>query len=79
MREHPRWSRSLFWWGGKIDEASELLLILKTKLGELEKLIELVEKIHSYEVPEVVAIPIAAGNAKYLEWVDKIIGKPEST
>ena len=62
---------SLFWWQDKIESASENLLIVKTKASLLNEIIRLVIENHSYEVPEVVALPIVGGNQDYLEWIDK--------
>ena len=60
---------SRFWWQGKIDSADEALLIVKTKTGLLDELIGLVKQNHSYEVPEVIALPIVGGNQDYLKWI----------
>ena len=60
---------SYFWWEGKIDKADEALLIVKTKKTHLAKLIKKVKMLHSYEVPEIIALPIVAGNKKYLDWI----------
>jgi len=60
---------SRFWWQGKIDSADEALLIVKTKAGLLDELIGLVKQNHSYEVPEVIALPIVGGNQDYLKWL----------
>ncbi|RLG11468.1 MAG: divalent-cation tolerance protein CutA [Thaumarchaeota archaeon] len=68
--------RSLFRWEGRVEEAAESLLLIKTRLDLLERLIELVKQAHSYAVPEVVASPIVAGDASYLEWLDQSVGKP---
>jgi len=62
---------SLFWWQGKLDSAQESLLIVKTKASLLNQIVTLVREIHSYEVPEIVALPIIGGNEDYLEWIDK--------
>jgi len=62
---------SLFWWQDKIESASENLLIVKTKASLLNEIIRLVIENHSYEVPEVVALPIVGGSLDYLEWIDK--------
>ena len=62
---------SHYWWKGKIERGSEVLMILKTtsaKLGALEKLI--VAK-HPYETPEFIVLPINRGNKKYLGWLSK--------
>ena len=60
---------SVYRWQGKIERAMEVLLIAKTvasKFGELERE---VCALHSYETPEIVAVPIVAGSASYLEWL----------
>ena len=64
----------MFWWKGEIDSAQEALLIVKTKTSLLDDVVDLVKEIHSYEVPEVIALPIVGGNADYLEWIDEEVG-----
>ncbi len=61
--------RSRYWWEDKIEEAGETLLIAKTVPSRLDALIEAVREVHSYEVPEIIALPIAGGGADYLKWV----------
>ena len=63
--------RSRFWWQGKIESAEEALLIVKTKSALLDEVIGLVKANHSYEVPEVIVLPISGGNQDYLNWLDK--------
>lgn len=62
--------KSRFWWNGKIDNADEALLIIKTKTSVLPELIDLIKEVHSYTVPEIIALPIIAGNGDYLEWIN---------
>jgi len=62
--------RSLFWWQGKVDSAKEALLIIKTRKALVPKLIKKVKSLHSYEVPEVIALPIICGNKEYLKWLN---------
>ena len=62
---------SLFWWQDKIDSAQESLLIIKTKVSLLSQIVTLIREIHSYEVPEIIALPIIGGNQDYLEWMGK--------
>ena len=62
---------SLFWWQDKLDSAQENLLIIKTKASLLSQIVTLIREIHSYEVPEIIALPIIGGNQDYLEWIDK--------
>ena len=66
----PRVS-SRFWWQGKLDSAQESLLIIKTRAALLPELTDIVKKAHSYSVPEIVALPIVAGNPDYLDWLDQ--------
>lgn len=61
--------KSFFWWQGKIDQADEALLIVKTEQRLLHRLISEVRQAHSYEVCEVLALPVIAGNKPYLDWV----------
>lgn len=61
---------SRFWWQGKIDSADEALLIVKTKASLLDELVSLVKENHSYEVPEIIALPIMGGNRDYLKWIN---------
>lgn len=60
---------SLFWWQGKVDRASEVLLIVKTTAARLSLLIDRVRAWHSYQTPEVIAVPIVHGSAAYLRWL----------
>lgn len=62
---------SHFWWQGKIDSAEEALLIIKTKKTLINKLIRKVKSIHSYELPEIIALPIIYGSKEYLDWVNE--------
>ena len=61
---------STFRWEGKIESEKESLLIIKTKSGILQQTIDLVKQLHSYEVPEIIAMPIIGGNEEYLQWID---------
>jgi periplasmic divalent cation tolerance protein len=61
---------SHFWWKDKLDSAKESLLIVKTKESLLPELIKSVKKIHSYTIPEIIAVPIVGGSRDYLEWID---------
>jgi periplasmic divalent cation tolerance protein len=65
---------SLFWWQEKIDSAEESLLVIKTRFTLLDEIIQLVKEIHSYDVPEIIALPIIDGNKDYLEWIDSETG-----
>jgi len=60
---------SLFWWKGKIDKTSEFLVIMKSRKNLFKKLSERVKELHSYEVPEVIALPLIEGLPSYLNWL----------
>lgn len=62
--------KSLYWWKGKTEKAEEVLLLVKTKDELLTQLIREVKRLHSYEVPEIIALPIVRGNKDYLKWVE---------
>ena len=61
---------SYFHWAGKIDCAEECLVVMKSRVDLFGALVECVKGLHSYEVPEVLALPIVAGSESYLGWVD---------
>ena len=63
--------KSFFFWDGKSDRQSEVLLIAKSTKALLSQIIDHVKKIHSYSVPEVIAIPVIGGSEDYLKWVEK--------
>ena len=67
--------KSIFKWKGKICKEKEVLLLVKSKKALFKKLQERVKKLHSYEVPEIIAIPIEAGLKDYLKWVDEVVKK----
>lgn len=64
---------SVFRWQGKIDRSKEALLIIKSKKAKLAKIIKVVRSIHSYECPEIIAIPVIAGYKPYLRWIDESV------
>lgn len=61
--------RSLFFWEGRKQDEHEALLICKSRLQRMEQLVARVKSLHSYTVPEVIALPIVAGAQDYLDWV----------
>ena len=66
--------RSLFWWKGELDSADEAVLIVKTKASLVDQIVSLVREAHSYEVPEVIALPLIGGNRDYLNWMSDELG-----
>jgi periplasmic divalent cation tolerance protein len=65
---------SIFHWEGKVQEASEAMLVLKTTEQKLELLIARVKMLHSYELPCIEALPVVEGNRDFLEWVVRETG-----
>lgn len=62
-------ARSLYWWQGQLQETDEAVLMIKTRRDRYPELERRLQDLHSYSVPEIVAVPIAAGLAAYLGWV----------
>jgi len=65
--------QSLFWWQGKIDSSKEVLLVLKTKKTLFKKVSVKVRSLHSYQTPEIIALPIVNGSEDYLRWVSSSV------
>ena len=65
---------SLFRWKGKIEEAEESLMVVKTRAELFPEVVSTVKSIHSYEVPEIIALPIVEGNPDYLTWLKEQTG-----
>ncbi len=61
--------RSFFIWQGKFSEEDELLLVAKTRRARFRELATVVTQLHSYSVPEIIALPILVGSSDYLRWV----------
>ena len=63
--------RSLYRWQGKVCDDREILMLCKTERRLFARLSEMVKSIHSYEVPEIIALPLVEGWPPYLEWVEQ--------
>ena len=64
---------SVYWWKGRKEKASESLLLIKTRKSAFKKLEQAIQKLHSYSVPEIIAIPVAAASKSYMSWMFKEI------
>ena len=60
---------SHYWWQGKIEAGREVLLVLKAPKSKLVALEKLIVSLHPYDTPEFIALPLSAGNKKYLDWL----------
>ena len=65
---------SVFLWQGAIEEASEAVLILKTRSELVDRLVERVKALHDYDCPCVVALPVDGGNQAFLDWIAQETG-----
>jgi periplasmic divalent cation tolerance protein len=63
---------SKFWWGRKIEKAKEVIIVMKARLEKFSAIEKEIKHLHSYEVPEIIAIPIVAGSKRYLKWIEEV-------
>ncbi len=61
--------QSIYWWQGKVETAAEWMLLIKTVHERFEAVRDAIAELHSYDLPECVAISIAEGSAEYLRWI----------
>ena len=64
-------ARSIYRWQGSIEEATEQVLLIKSRRDLFDRLKEELGSIHSYEVPEILALPVVEGSPAYIDWIDK--------
>lgn len=60
---------SFYWWQGKINKSEEWMCIAKTEMRLFQQIEETMKALHSYEVPEILAVPVSAGSDDYLQWL----------
>jgi periplasmic divalent cation tolerance protein len=65
--------QSIYRWNGKVESAREFLLVIKTSRRRLAVLQKKIEQLHSYDVPEIIALPIVAGSRGYLAWINESV------
>ena len=61
--------RSFFFWEGETQDAAETLLVCKSRQPLMDRVIGRVKELHSYSVPEIIALPVVSGSSSYLSWV----------
>lgn len=61
--------KSTYRWKGKIEDAREVLLLVKTRGGLFQMVAAHIRRIHSYELPEIILLPIRRGHRAYLDWI----------
>jgi periplasmic divalent cation tolerance protein len=62
--------RSIYGWKGAVERAAEWLLLIKTRRELFDRVAAELRKLHSYQVPELIALPVTAGSESYLAWID---------
>ena len=67
--------QSLYWWEGKINRDEEVLIIAKSQHTLFPEIMQRVKSLHSYEVPEIISLPIIDGLPAYLDWLKNVIKK----
>jgi len=65
--------QSIYLWKGKVEQAKETLLIVKSRKDKFNKIVKSVKSVHSYEVPEIIALPVVCGFRSYLRWIDESV------
>ena len=70
--------RSIYHWQGQIHDEPEVMMVAKTRQEMLPAIIEKVRSMHSYDVPEIVAVPMAGALDSYLSWIDANVAGPKS-
>ena len=66
--------RSYFFWEGKSCDETEELMIIKTEVKLVERIKARIKELHSYDLPEIIIIPIVGGEDRYLQWIAQSIG-----
>ena len=66
--------RSIYRWKGRVETDDERLLVIKTRRDRFEAVREALVALHPYDLPEAIVLPIEAGHAPYLAWIDESVG-----
>lgn len=66
--------KSIYWWKDKIERDMEWIITMKTRKDLYPKLEQAIKNLHTYETPEIIAVPIVEGSTDYLDWLEKETG-----
>ncbi len=66
--------QSIYRWKGTVEEAAEWMMIVKTTKAMVPQVLSIVRELHSYEVPEMIVLPIESGSETYLQWIGESVG-----
>ena len=70
--------KSLYWWKDSIESEDEVMLLAKSRASLFDEIVLAVKEVHSYDIPEVLAIPILSGNPDYLNWIFEETAGPDN-
>jgi periplasmic divalent cation tolerance protein len=70
--------RSVYRWKNAIEDNPEVLLVIKTSRSLFDNVRGQIERMHSYELPEVIALPVVSGSERYLAWIDRELGREQA-
>lgn len=62
--------KSRYRWKGKLESAPETMMLLKARGADFKKIEREIKRLHSYEVPEIISLPIVSGSKEYLDWIE---------
>jgi len=63
---------SVYRWRGRVERAREVMLVVKTSAKKLDRLIHRIKELHSYEIPEILALRVERGLPEYLKWLEEV-------
>lgn len=66
-------STSMYWWDDHLHSDDEVILTIKTSLSQLPELLTTLQQAHPYDVPELLAVPVAEGSEEYLKWLGQVV------
>ena len=64
---------SRYWWEGRLETATEWLCLVKTTDDRVDEVVAVIQDVHSYDVPEIIALPVVAGSEAYLRWIAEVL------
>jgi periplasmic divalent cation tolerance protein len=67
--------RSIYWWNNTVTQDNEVLMLIKTEVSRIPEVEQAIRKLHSYQVPELISLPIEYGLPEYLKWLEDAISR----
>jgi len=66
--------QSTYWWQGKVESSQEWMCLAKSQEEKFDEIVRMVKELHSYEVPEIIAVPLVAVSDSYEQWMKSVLG-----